>query len=220
MAISLTALQEELLQEFFRSEDIPATAQAHFRTYLVELLSHNEQFNITAITGIKEALQDHFKDSLSIRSYIKQHGITSIADVGAGGGFPSIPLKLYFPHLSVILIEVNNKKAHFLNNMIDALQLSNTTVYTQDWRTFLRKTDFSIDLFCARASLSIEELTRLFKPGCVYNEATLAYWASRLWQPTEKQQPMIVEQMTYQIESKERRLVFFKKPNEKGACSE
>ena len=63
-----------------------------------------------------------------------------IVDVGSGAGFPGIPLKILFPHLGIILIEVNKKKQRFLQTVIRILELKDIEVCGLDWRTFLRKT--------------------------------------------------------------------------------
>ncbi len=58
-----------------------------------------------------------------------QPGVTTLADLGSGAGFPGIPIKLAFPQLQVTLIESQNKKATFLKEVIRALRLDGVEVY-------------------------------------------------------------------------------------------
>jgi 16S rRNA (guanine(527)-N(7))-methyltransferase RsmG len=181
-----------------------------FSSYLSMLSTAREQFNLTAISSVVEMIDYHFKDSLSLAQCIELKDIATIADVGTGGGFPAIPLKIYFPHLSMILIEVNSKKVQFLHDLINKLQLENVEVVQLDWRTFLRKARYPIELFLARASLHTDELIRMFQPSSYYKNATLVYWASQHWKITSVEQPFFLKDYEYTIQNKKRKLVFFK----------
>ena len=198
-------------KEFNESGNFTAEQAAKFEKYYDLLIDWNEKFNLTAITDVKSVINYHYKDSIYISKFIDFENLDTICDVGSGAGFPGIPLKILYPHLSVILIEVNNKKVQFLKMLIDRLDLSDVKIESLDWRTFLRKTDYSIDLFLARASLQPEELIKIFKPGCRYNEATLVYFASQEWQPTEKENLYKIREEVYKVGNKKRKYVFFKK---------
>lgn len=183
-----------------------------FKTYLDLLLQWNEQINLTAIVQPHQVIMDHFLDSLAVSKVTSLDAIQSIADVGSGAGFPGIPLKIVYPHLNVLLIEVTGKKIAFLRTVIEQLGLEDIDIYTLDWRTFLRTTQGQIDLFLSRASLVPEELLRVFKPSSAYNQATMIYWASKLWQTSPEEAPFITQEYDYQVGNKKRRLIIFKKP--------
>ncbi|MGI6176703.1 MAG: 16S rRNA (guanine(527)-N(7))-methyltransferase RsmG [Christensenellales bacterium] len=87
------------------------------------LLSYNETRNLTAITDEKEAAQKHFLDSLSVVPYIKRGAC--VIDVGAGAGFPAVPLLLARPDVSVCMLDSSNKKVAFLNDVIQELHIPN-----------------------------------------------------------------------------------------------
>lgn len=202
---------QKLLFERFISQKKLSDAQAsQFHAYLILLQEWNKRFNLTRIDSFEGILQYHFQDSLCVGDIIDINTIKAIADIGAGAGFPGIPLKIKYPHLSVILIEVSGKKVSFLNEVIQTLKLENVSVVQLDWRTFLRRTKYEIDLFCARASLSVPELLRLFRSSCPYKNASLAYWAPRDWQPLPTEQSLIVTDKKYFIDNDQRRLVIFK----------
>ncbi len=92
---------------------------------LAEVLEWNERFNLTAITEPAEMLRKHLLDSLSIHSHL--HG-QRIADVGAGAGFPGLPLAILNPGRHFSLIESTGKKARFLEHVVSSLELVNVTV--------------------------------------------------------------------------------------------
>ena len=188
--------------------------QAHkLGRYLELLIEWNAKFNLTAITDPLAIIQYHFDDSLALAKHIDFNTIHSTADIGTGAGFPGIPLKILFPHLKTVLIEVNNKKRTFLAHIAEELELDNITLYPFDWRTFLRNTEHTIDYFFARASLQPEELVRIFKPASPHQKATLVYWASKQWVPEKIETPFIEKEAFYTIDTIQRKFVFFKQKN-------
>ena len=178
--------------------------------YLMLLIEWNKKFNLTAITDPAAIITYHFDDSLTLAQYIDFNTVQSTADIGTGAGFPGIPLKILFPHLQTVLIEVNNKKRTFLTHIAQELELDNITIYPFDWRTFLRTNEHTIDYFFARASLQPEELVRVFKPASAYNSGTLVYWASKQWIPEKIEAPFINKEILYTLDTVQRKLVFFK----------
>ncbi|QQR62861.1 16S rRNA (guanine(527)-N(7))-methyltransferase RsmG [bacterium] len=137
------------------------------------LVEWNKKFNLTAILEQQSIMQDHFQDSLSLGCIVDLHHTKGLVDVGSGGGFPGLPLKIAFPDLRVVLVEVNEKKCLFLEAVIKALNLKHVELCAYDWRSFLRNTSYPIDLVCARASLQPSELIRMFKTSTPYYQATL-----------------------------------------------
>ncbi|MCX5925044.1 MAG: 16S rRNA (guanine(527)-N(7))-methyltransferase RsmG [Candidatus Dependentiae bacterium] len=203
-------LTSQAWQHLCTTESLTDQQQKQFATYLDLLCEWNKKFNITAITDPEAIITDHFKDSLHIRHMLPLAEQKGICDIGSGGGFPALPLKICYPTIPFVLIEVNNKKIQFLQAVIDTLGLHNIELYSLDWRTFLRKTTYELDLFLARASLQPEELIRVLKPTSHYNKATLAYWASRSWQAQPLESSFIYKQESYTIGTKQRKMVLFK----------
>jgi 16S rRNA (guanine(527)-N(7))-methyltransferase RsmG len=178
--------------------------------YAFLLQQASKQFNLTTLMSTHDIVYHHFIDSLMPLESFDFKSIRQFADVGSGGGFPGIPLKIANPTIPVVLIEVSSKKADFLRFIAQELALQNVTVEELDWRTFLRKTEYPIDLFVSRASLHTDELMRMFRPSCVYKNAQLIYWASRHWDITPLEKPFFDKEFPYSIENKERKLIFFK----------
>ena len=180
-----------------------------FKRYAQLLIDWNDKFNITTITDVYSIIDDHFKDSIALSRYINVSTMRGLADIGSGGGFPGIPLKILFPEVPLYLIEVNQKKGEFLREIACELDLFDVELCLIDWRTFLRKTDYSIDLFCARASLQVSELLRMFKPDCPYRGARLVYWASRHYQISSKEKSYVENEQLYTVGAKQRWYIFF-----------
>src|SRR5260370_32623391 len=81
--------------------------------YIEILLAWNEKINLTAIRDPLEILYRHFCESMVAAEIIPERG-GRLADVGSGGGFPGLPLKIIRPAWRVFLVPSNLKKATFL----------------------------------------------------------------------------------------------------------
>lgn len=198
-------------QSFIEKENLTEQQTQQFKRYLELLLAWNEDINLTSIESVATVISHHFQDSLAVTQAVSFTQDDMICDVGSGGGFPGIPLKIKYPHLKVILIEVQHKKRVFLQTVIQELGLTDIELNAYDWRTFLRKTTYPITYFLARASLRPDELIRLFSPSTAYHNAILIYWASKSWQLGPKEQPYFIKETSYSVDSKKRRLIFFGK---------
>ncbi len=194
---------------FIKKEQLSEKQTEQFLQYMIMLDKERRKINVTTITDPQDVVAYHFRDSLRLRDFFNVEELKTICDIGTGGGFPGIPLKILFPHLALVLIEVNNKKVRFLQDVIQKLELKDCEISTLDWRTFLRKTSYKIDLFCARALLHSEELIRMFKPSCPYKDADLVYWATKLWRPEKKVEPFFKREYYYTVGDKRRKLVAF-----------
>src|SRR5580698_5469819 len=95
---------------------------AQIQHYMALLLKWNDAMNLTAIRDPLEILYRHFCESMFAASLIPVGG-GRLADVGSGGGFPGLPLKIARPDLDVCLIDSNVKKATFLAEVVRELDL-------------------------------------------------------------------------------------------------
>jgi len=101
--------------------DLNETAISAFSVYLEELKAWNRKINLTSIDSDREVIIRHFLDSLTPYRYIK--GTERLLDIGAGAGFPGIPLKIADPSIEVTLIDSIGKKVYFMRNIIRKLGL-------------------------------------------------------------------------------------------------
>ena len=95
-----------------------------FEKYYEILSFYNEKFNITAITEKNEVYLKHFVDSLTGAKFING----DFLDVGAGGGFPSVPIKILKPELKATLLEATGKKCEFLRELVKELGLKDVQI--------------------------------------------------------------------------------------------
>ncbi len=100
-----------------------------FIRYLAHLIEWNKAINLTAIVNPNEIIIKHFIDSLGalIATNFPQHGV--VLDVGSGGGFPGIPLKIVRSDIRLILVEPVQKKCSFLNSVIGLLKLHDVSTF-------------------------------------------------------------------------------------------
>jgi len=100
-----------------------------FVRYLAHLLEWNKTINLTAIIDPKEIIIKHFVDSLAVlvATSFPQNGV--VLDVGSGGGFPGIPLKIARPDTRMILVEPIQKKCSFLSSVIGLLKLQDVSTF-------------------------------------------------------------------------------------------
>ncbi|MEW4221108.1 16S rRNA (guanine(527)-N(7))-methyltransferase RsmG [Rossellomorea marisflavi] len=139
---------------------------AQFEKYHELLVEWNEKMNLTAITDKEEVYLKHFYDSISAAFYVDFNSITSLCDVGAGAGFPSIPIKICFPHLHVSIVDSLNKRITFLNHLSDQLGLENTHFHHDRAETFGKNKDHreAYDMVTARAVARMSVLSELCLP--------------------------------------------------------
>lgn len=102
-------------------EDVGPEVGPKLYRLMGELLKWNAKVNLTAITVPEEVLEKHFLDSLAVLPEVR--GAASLMDLGAGAGFPGLPLKIALPSLAVTLVDAVGKKVGFLKATIAALGL-------------------------------------------------------------------------------------------------
>src|SRR5258707_7234073 len=117
--------------------------------YMGMLLAWNEKVNLTAIRDPLEVLYRHFCESMFAAAAVPlQAG--RLVDVGSGGGFPGLALKIARPELHVFLIESNVKKATFLAEVVRELGLTDTRVLVSQYEE-LGEEIAPLDFVCSRA---------------------------------------------------------------------
>src|SRR5258708_5277436 len=117
--------------------------------YIKILLTWNEKVNLTAIRDPLEILYRHFCESMYAAGDIPlKNG--RLADVGSGGGFPGLALKIMRPDLQVFLVESNIKKVTFLAEVIRELGLKGAQVLARRYEE-LGEEVAPLDYVCTRA---------------------------------------------------------------------
>ena len=101
-----------------------------FCAFHKELVRWGSKINLTALLNDDQRLvEELFLDSLAPLKIIERRGTNtdSILDIGSGGGFPGIPIKIYEPSHQITLTDAIEKKVFFLRHAIRSLSLSSTT---------------------------------------------------------------------------------------------
>ncbi|WP_312470733.1 16S rRNA (guanine(527)-N(7))-methyltransferase RsmG [Neobacillus sp.] len=137
-----------------------------FEQYYATLVEWNEKMNLTAITEKADVYLKHFYDSITAAFYYDFTKPFHLCDVGAGAGFPSIPLKIVFPQLEVTIVDSLNKRISFLNHLADVLKLENVHFVHDRAETFGVNQHYreSFDVVTARAVARMSVLTELCLP--------------------------------------------------------
>jgi 16S rRNA (guanine527-N7)-methyltransferase len=104
---------------------LDANELGRFGSFANELKKWNRKINLTAIRDDRDIVIKHFADSLTLISNVNQAG--SLLDIGSGGGFPAIPLKIMLPGLSVVSVDAVEKKILFQRHASRLLQLQGFT---------------------------------------------------------------------------------------------
>ncbi|MFC5589968.1 16S rRNA (guanine(527)-N(7))-methyltransferase RsmG [Sporosarcina soli] len=140
--------------------------QEQFRQYFELLVEWNEKMNLTAITDAPSVYLKHFYDSITAAFYVDLNGLKTICDVGAGAGFPSIPLKICFPELHVTIVDSLNKRIGFLEHLASMLQLENVHFVHARAEDFGQNPKYreKFDIVTARAVARLSVLAELCVP--------------------------------------------------------
>lgn len=133
-----------------------------FEAYAEMLVEWNQKMNLTAITDEDEIYEKHFLDSILPSFDIKIEG--SFCDVGAGAGFPSIPLKIMYPQLQVTIVETLGKRITFLNALCEKLQLNDVVCVHARAEDYAKEHRESFDFVSARAVANLPMLSELCIP--------------------------------------------------------
>lgn len=147
--------------------ELTDTQLGQFKTYYEMLVEWNEKINLTAVTEIEEVYLKHFYDSITPLFYADIDEGASLCDVGAGAGFPSIPMKIIRPDLKITIVDSLNKRINFLNELTAELGLDKMHLVHDRAETFgNHKADarHMFDVVTARAVAQLNVLSELCLP--------------------------------------------------------
>ncbi len=145
-------LDEEKLTRFFLYSD--------------ELKKWNKKINLTSITSERDIVIRHFLDSLALYRILASRQVQTILDIGAGAGFPGLPLSIANPMFKVALLEATEKKVHFLRHMARSLGLTNVEVILgrAESPEIIKRYSNAFDCVCSRALAGLSEVMDLSLP--------------------------------------------------------
>ncbi|MDR3214865.1 MAG: 16S rRNA (guanine(527)-N(7))-methyltransferase RsmG [Bacilli bacterium] len=134
-----------------------------FEKYYHLLVEWNQKMNLTALTKKEDVYEKHFYDSILAAMSMDFHD-QNICDIGAGAGFPSIPLKIVFPELKITIVDSLKKRIIFLDELIKTLELKNVKAIgmrAEEWVLDHRE---YYDVVMARAVARLNILNELCVP--------------------------------------------------------
>lgn len=152
-----------------------------FDIYFRTLVKWNEKMNLTALTEQTDVYLKHFYDSITAAFHYDFTKEVHICDVGAGAGFPSIPLKICFPHIHVTIVDSLQKRIVFLNQLATNLDIDNVAFYHDRAESFGKNSKFreKYDIVTARAVARMTVLSELCLPLTKKNGMFIAMKAAQ-----------------------------------------
>lgn len=137
-----------------------------FQTYFELLVEWNEKMNLTAITDQQDVYLKHFYDSITGAFYIDFSEPLTVCDVGAGAGFPSLPMKICFPEMRVTIVDSLNKRISFLQHLSKELGLEQVEFVHARAEEFGQNANYreAFDVVTARAVARLSVLAELCVP--------------------------------------------------------
>lgn len=132
-----------------------------FKIYEQMLIETNKKFNLTSINDPKEIRIKHFKDSLTIKSYINKG--MKVLDIGSGAGFPGIPLRIE-KDFDLTLIDSVNKKVNFMNEVIEELKLEKAKAIHVRAEDYAKDHREEFDMVISRAVANLSTLSEYALP--------------------------------------------------------
>ncbi len=159
----------------FYYEKIIGEYSERFETLRDFLGENNKKFNLTSITDKKEVNIKHFLDSVVGEKYFPLNA--AVAEIGSGGGFPSLPLKIVRDDLSFLLIESTGKKCTYLKEAVDKLEMNCVQVLNARAEDAAREVIYreKFDISVARAVARLNTLAEYCMPFVKTGGRFIAY---------------------------------------------
>ena len=176
-------MKPETFYNLLAEQNLPLSDQQkkQFELYFELLVEWNEKINLTAITDKEEVYLKHFYDSIApiLQGLIPNETI-KLLDIGAGAGFPSLPMKILYPQLDVTIIDSLNKRINFLQLLAHELDLDGVHFYHGRAEDLAQDKNFraQYDFVTARAVARMQVLSELTIPYLKVGGKLLALKAS------------------------------------------
>lgn len=148
----------DLLLKYFPNLDKNQLWAIHQLRSIYE--TYNEQVNLISRKDIQHIYLHHVLHSLTLVKFMNWNDTCNILDLGTGGGFPAIPLAIYYPQISITAIDGTGKKIKVVQEIAEALQLKNIVAKQLRAEDCKEKFHFVV----SRGVTSLNQLCILSKP--------------------------------------------------------
>ena len=128
--------------------------------FVNEVLNYNKKYNLISKNSEKDIWHRHILDSAQLVKHIDSKKFNSLSDLGTGAGFPGIMLSIFYSDIltfHVKLYEKSKVKVNFIRAVIEKLGLKNTSIYENDYQSYILDTDYVI----SRAFKKLPEILRI-----------------------------------------------------------
>lgn len=148
--------------------ELTSEQKEQFTVYYQDLVTVNEKVNLTRITDEADVYLKHFYDSVTPVLVFPDlfKGKKTLCDVGAGAGFPSLPIKILCPDLKITIVDSLGKRLKFLDELIKKLDLKDITLVHSRAEDAGQNSDLreQFDLVTARAVARMTVLSEYCLP--------------------------------------------------------
>lgn len=214
--VPMSTLEKLIIQNGYDDKKIKK-----FERFFELITEYNEKFNLTAITDKRETEYKHFIDSLAALSEIQG----KVLDIGAGAGFPSVPLAILREDCNFLTLDSVNKKVEFLKTVINELELKNVSAIHSRVEDLKKTHEKRFDCCVVRAVAKLNILAEYSLPYLKVNGILIAYKSggaeeeineakSALFILGGKKEKILNKNYSFNGETFERNLVIIKKIKE------
>lgn len=156
-------LYNEILDKNYLSEFKAEVFCRKFYDFYNLIVEFNTHTNITAITDAKEVILKHFADCMHVAKLIPE-GECRLIDIGCGGGFPSLPVAILRPDISITSLDSTSKKIDFVNLAANKLGLDNIKGVAARAEEYIKNAGATYDYCTSRAVARLNILSELCIP--------------------------------------------------------
>jgi 16S rRNA (guanine527-N7)-methyltransferase len=145
----------KVIENYFQK--LTELQKSQFKALFDLYLDWNNKINVISRKDIENLYLHHVLHSLAIAKYVSFAPGTKVMDVGTGGGFPGIPLAIFFPEVQFLLLDSIGKKVRVAGDIAKAIGLENVEVKHSRAEDEKRKFDFIV----SRAVMLLPELVKI-----------------------------------------------------------
>ncbi len=170
-------MKTELLEQL--GLNLTKTAQTRLNDFLMALKAYNSHTNLVSRHDEQFLFEKHIYDSLAINLFFKKYGLEKfrMLDIGTGGGFPAVPVAIFYDSCSILAIDSISKKIGFVEMVQKLLGLENLTPASKRAEDLLFSDKESFDVATSRAVAQLNTLLEYSVPYLKVGGYFVAYKA-------------------------------------------